>query len=138
MIVDASVILSALFPDENQPQAQALLRDHIAGHARLAAPDLLMYEVTNAVLLAARRGRISSGDADAILSAFDGLGIETFPVAWRDIMPLALRCDRSAYDAAYLALAQSRGEPLITNDLRLYNAVRGELPWMRRLGENWP
>jgi predicted nucleic acid-binding protein len=135
MIVDASVILSAFFPDENQPHAQALLRDHAAGYASLAAPDLLLYEVTNAVLLAARRGRLSSGDAEGILSAIEGLGIALFPVAWRDMLPLALRYDRSAYDAAYLALAQSRGEPLVTNDLRLHNAVRGELDWVLRLGE---
>jgi predicted nucleic acid-binding protein len=136
MIADASVILAAFFPDENQAQAQALLRDHVAGHMRLAAPDLLLYEVTNAVLIAVRRGRIADEDAEAILSAFEGLGIELCPVAWREMLPLARRFDRSAYDAAYLALAEARDEPLVTADLRLYNAVRGELDWVRWIGDS--
>jgi hypothetical protein len=38
MIVDASVLLSAFFPDEAQAQAQAVLRQHAAGRERLKAP----------------------------------------------------------------------------------------------------
>jgi len=56
------------------------------------------------------------------------------PVSWRQIWPLARRFDRSAYDAAYLALAQARDEPLVTGDLRLYNAVRDHLDWVRWIG----
>jgi predicted nucleic acid-binding protein len=131
MIIDASVVLRAFFPDEEQAQAQALIRDHVSGRVRLAAPTLIMYEVTNAVVQAIRRGRLSDEDGEAILVAFEGLGIETEPVAWRQILPLAHRFDRSAYDAAYLALAEARDEPLITGDLRLYNAVRDQLDWVR-------
>ena len=47
MIVDASVILAAFFPDEAQARAQALIRDHVIGRRQLAAPTLLLYEVTN-------------------------------------------------------------------------------------------
>jgi predicted nucleic acid-binding protein len=131
MIIDASVVLRAFFPDEEQAQAQALIRDHVSGRVRLAAPTLIMYEVTNAVVQAIRRGRLSDEDGEAILVAFEGLGIETEPMAWRQILPLAHRFDRSAYDAAYLALAEARDEPLITGDLRLYNAVRDQLDWVR-------
>jgi predicted nucleic acid-binding protein len=59
MIVDASVILTAFFPDETgQPQAQALIRAHALGTTELIAPHLLTHEVTNAVLQAVRRQRI--------------------------------------------------------------------------------
>ena len=40
MIVDASVILSAFFPDEDQAQAQALIREHVMGRVTLAAGRL--------------------------------------------------------------------------------------------------
>ena len=82
MIVDASVILNAYFPDETQEQAQALIRDHVIGYLQLEAPSLLLYEVTNAVLQARRRGRVSEEQADEILSSFDGLGIALKPVTW--------------------------------------------------------
>jgi predicted nucleic acid-binding protein len=41
---------------------------------------------------------------------------------------------RSAYDAAYLALADREREPLITADERLYNAVHPKLKWVLWLG----
>ena len=135
MIVDASVILRAFFPDEEQAQAQALIRDHVIGHVHLVAPTLLLYEVTNAAVQAARRERISSEQAAEILSSFEGLGITLEPVSWQQMFALAERFGRSAYDAAYLALAQATGQPLITADLRMYNAVHEHLNWVRWLGD---
>jgi len=134
MIVDASVVLAAFLPDETQAQAQALIRDHVSGRVRLVAPTLLLYEVTNAVVMAERRGRISQETGEEILDSLEGLGIERVPVTWQQILPLARAFSRSAYDAAYLALAQARGEPLVTGDLHLYHAVRDRLDWVRYIG----
>ena len=135
MIVDASVIVSAYFPDEEQAQAQALIREHVIRRVELAAPTMLLYEVTNAVVQARRRSRISDEEAEGILSSFEGLGIAIRSVDWRQILPLALRFDRSAYDAAYLALAEATGQPLITGDRRMYNAVHEHLDWVRWIGD---
>jgi predicted nucleic acid-binding protein len=135
MIVDASVILSAFFPDEAQDRAQALIRDHAIGHVQLTAPTLLLYEVTNAVLQARRRGRIDDEQADDILSSFEGLGIALQSVTWQQMLPLAIRFDRSAYDAAYLALAEVTEQLLITGDSRMYNAVREHLDWVQWIGD---
>ena len=135
MIVDASAVLSAFFPDEAQAQAQALVRDHVMGRIELAAPSLLLYEVTNAVVQARRRERITDEQAQSVLTSFEGLEIALRPVNWQQILPLALRYDRSAYDAAYLALAEETGQPLITADRRLYNAVHGDLNWVQWMGD---
>ncbi len=138
MIVDASVILSAFFPDEEQTQAQALIREHVIGRVELVAPTLLLYEVTNAVVQARRRGRISDGQAEGILTSFEGLGIALRPVTWQQMLPPALRFGRSAYDAAYLALAEMAGQPLTTADRRLYNAVYEHLNWVQWMGDYQP
>ncbi len=135
MIVDASVILRAFFPDEEQAQAQALIRDHVSGRVQLVAPTLLLYEVANAIVVAERRGRIDQEMGEEILDALEGLGIERIPVTGRQILPLAREFGCSAYDAAYLALAQARGEPLITGDLRLYRAARDRVDWVQYIGE---
>lgn len=135
MIVDASVILSAYFPDEDQAQAQALIREHVMGRVALIAPTLLLYEVTNAVVQAQRRGRISDEQARSILTSFEGLAITLRPVPWQQILPLALRFDRSAYDAAYLALAEMTDQPLVTADRRLYNAVHEQMDQVQWLGD---
>lgn len=134
MIIDASVLLSAFFPDEAQVQAQAVLREHAAGRERLKAPTLVVYEMTNAVWQAERRKRISGAQADEILKAASGLDIELIPLQWGESLPLARRFGRSAYDAAYLTLAEGTGDRLITADERLYNAVHPKLDWVVWLG----
>jgi predicted nucleic acid-binding protein len=115
MIIDANVILRAFFPDE----------------AQLQAPALLPYELSNAVWQAERRGRIPRIRADEILQAMAGLDIEILSQTWGVMLPLARQFDRSAYDAAYLTLAQDTGLPLLTGDLRLYHAVRDQLNWVK-------
>jgi len=134
MIVDASVLLRAYFPDEEQEKAQALIRDHVSGRIQLVAPTLVLYEITNAVLQAERQRRITDEEGHLILSSFEDLGIEMQAVTWRQMLPLARQFGRSAYDAAYLALAKERQERLITGDLRLYNAVRDHLDWVQWIG----
>ena len=131
MIVDASVLLRAFFVDEAQAQAQAVVRDHVAGRIALKAPDLLPYELANAVWQAERRGRISASQVNEIIQALSGLQIEILPLDWGEMLPLARRFQRSAYDAAYLALAEKLDEPLITGDERLYHAVRAHLDWVQ-------
>jgi predicted nucleic acid-binding protein len=136
MIVDANVILRAFFPDEAQERAQAIIEEHVAGRIPLKAPDLLPYELANAVWQAERRGRITHAQADEILQAMSGLEIEIVseiwgvPPSWEGMLPLARRFNLSVYDAAYLMLAKEGGEPLLTGDLRLYNSVHPELDWV--------
>lgn len=135
MIVDANVILQAFFPDETQAQAQAVVSEHIAGKLRLKAPALLPYELNNAVWNAERRRRITASQGDEILLAIQDLEIEIVTPKWTEILPLARQFGRSAYDAAYLALAQELDEPLVTGDLRLYNAVYERLDWVIWIGD---
>ena len=135
MIIDASVVLSAFFPDEAQSQAQAVIREYVAGRLPLKAPALLPYELSNAVWQAERRERISRLQADDLIQVFTGLEIEIVHQEWGEMLPMARRFNRSAYDAAYLALAEQTGEPLITGDERLYNAIRGEFKPLLWIGD---
>ena len=127
MIIDANVILRAFFPDEVQAHAQAVIRDHVTGQITLKAPSLLLYEVCNAVWQAERRGRIPPAQADLIIQSVQGLKIPLITLEWGEMMPWARQFGCSAYDAAYLALAQAGVEPFITGDERLYNAVHAHL-----------
>jgi len=135
MIIDASALLPSYFPDEDQLLSQRLLRDYVLGELDLAAPTLLVYEMTNAVMQAIRRGRIREEQGLEALDTFEGLGIPLFPVAWQEMIAFARRFDRSAYDASYLALASERGEQFITGDRRMYNAVREHLDWVIWIGD---
>ncbi len=134
MIVDAHVILRAYFPDEKQAEAQALIRDHVAGRVALAAPTLILYELVNGIRQAGRRERITAQEGEAILESFEQLGIELAAVPWKETLTLAREFDRSADDAACLALARTRRDRLVTGDERLYNAVRDQLDWVEWIG----
>lgn len=70
-----------------------------------------------------------------ILTAFEGLGIVLHAVPLSRTLKLARRCGRSAYDAAYLALAEAMGAPFITAHQRLFHAMQATLPWAHLLGE---
>jgi len=135
MIIDASVLLSAFFTDEAQAQAQAIMHAHASGRERLRAPALLVYDISNAVWQAERRGRITGAQVNEILQAVAALEIELIPQAWGEMLTLARQYICSAYDVAYLVLAERLGEQLITADLRLYNAVKGKLDWVVWIGD---
>lgn len=131
MVIDASVVLKGFFPDEEgRIAAQSLIRAYVQGEISLLAPTLLPYEVTNAVLQAVRRGRLGLAQGQEILRAFQDLGIPTVEVSWQRALELAHMYNCSAYDGAYLALAEERNTQLVTGDRRLHNAVQNHLPWV--------
>ncbi len=131
VVIDASVVLKGFFPDEEgHAEAQVIIRAYAQEELKLLAPTLLPYEVTNVILQAVRRNRISLEKGREILNTFQELGIPTAVVPWQRVLELARMYDRSAYDGAYLALAEETGSRLVTGDRRLYNAVRERLPWV--------
>lgn len=131
IVIDASVVLKGFFPDEEgHAEAQALMRVYAQEEIEFLAPTLLPYEVTNAILQAVRRERIDLKKGQEILNTFDSLGISTAAVSWQRTLELARTYERSAYDGAYLALAEEMGSHLVTGDRRLYNALKDHLPWV--------
>ena len=138
MIVDSSVVLMAFFPDEGHFAAQALIQAHVLNTVELQAPTLLPYEIANAALQAVRRGRITVETAQEILAAFENLNISLHPVPSPHIVTMARHYARSAYDAAYLSLAETLDLQLITGDRRLYNAVHPQSPRVLWIGDYRP
>lgn len=119
VVIDASVVLGWLMPDEGGALP--------AGLAAFIAPDLLAYEVSNALAMAVRRGRMDPGETAPILAAFDRLAITYHPPPpMGDLLALAAAHGLSAYDAAYLALAKTEAAPLATFDKALAAAARAE------------
>ncbi len=136
MVIDASVVLRGFFPDEEgRIAAQSLIRAYVQGEIPLLVPTLLPYEVTNAVLQAVRRSRLSLVQGWEILRTFQDLGIPTAEVSWLRALELAHTYNCSAYDGAYLALAEEHSTQLATGNRRLYHAVHNHLPWVLLLEE---
>lgn len=137
VVVDASVALKWQLPDEDHiPQALALRDDFLIRRTiTLVAPSLFLYEVTNAIGMAARRARVSADLADEALANLLACEIEVFPPAPERILGLSRRFSIAAYDAAYVALALQLRAELWTGDGPLYQAAGKELASVRWIGD---
>jgi len=140
VVVDTSVVLKWQLDDEEYiPQATALRNDFYALEAAKAiAPYLLIYEVVNGILTAIRRKRLASDKALEVVDNLMKLGVELKQVEPGRVLELALEHNLSAYDASYLALAESEGCELWTGDRPFYQAVKGEFSRVKWIGDYIP
>ncbi len=140
VVVDASVVLKWQLNDEEYiPQATALRNDFYAlGAVKAIAPHLLVYEVINGILTATRRKRLVSDKALEVLDNLMELGVELREVEPEKVLESALEHNLAAYDAAYLALAESEGCELWTGDRPFYQAVKDELPRVKWIADYIP
>jgi predicted nucleic acid-binding protein len=117
-VVDASVITRALI--DNGARGDRL-RLRLAGE-RLAAPAVIDLEVVSAWRRYSRDGRLSAPRAEAALTDLADLPLQRAPHGPLMRRIWDLRDNLSAYDAAYVALAEQLDVPLLTCDTRLGRA----------------
>lgn len=122
IVADATVLAAAVFGEDEQHQAVALLR----GRA-LTAPHLVDYEMTSVALKKLRRERQPEDAVAASLDAYAALAIERHAVDPPAVLALAQRYRLTAYDAAYLWLAERLEAPLATFDASLARAALDHL-----------
>lgn len=128
LVIDASVVLAWLIPDEHTPAAERIIGRLTLGH-QAQAPALLPFEVANALLMAQRRRRITASVAAELQREFAALPIAIAP-ADQDVAvraaKLAPEHGLSVYDAAYLDLARHRRFALASLDDVLRKAAMAE------------
>lgn len=116
VIVDASFLLPFFLPDEASDSVDEVMMQFENGEVELMSATLLPYEISNALLSAVRRDRISFSDATARMADFACLDIVLVHVDSESCLVLANNHNLSVYDASYLWLAQDQQCPLLTND----------------------
>jgi predicted nucleic acid-binding protein len=126
LVLDASVALAWIFPDENDAYADAVML-YLAGRSGIV-PAIWFFEVANAAVVAERRGRIREPLLSQALELIATVSVEVdqslvHPASIAAIVSLARRTRLSAYDAAYLELAKRLRLPLATTDSRMRRAA---------------
>ncbi|MFS8480088.1 MAG: type II toxin-antitoxin system VapC family toxin [Micromonosporaceae bacterium] len=118
-VVDASAVV-ALLADAGP--AGTWVADTIRGGS-LFAPELMPFEVANILRRHALAGILDASAATLAHADLVSLAVQLYPYAALADRVWALRHTLTAYDAAYVALAELLAAPVVTLDTRLGRAA---------------
>lgn len=120
IVVDASVLADALVDDGDVgKRARATLSED----THWVAPAPLLVEVLSVVRGKVLGGKLGIERADEAVTAMIELAVELVDPATLVTRIWELRDNVTAYDAAYLAVAEAVDAPLVTGDARLARAT---------------
>lgn len=134
IILDASIVVKWFSEEEYTEKALAIRERIRMGEERVIVPDLLLYELANALKY---NPSFDANDvSDALTSILDmDLEIVTpIPEIINLAVALAFDYNITVYDAFYIALAKDLELTFITADRRLCERVRG-LDYVEFIGE---
>jgi predicted nucleic acid-binding protein len=138
VVIDASLALKRVLQEEHTEDAVAL-RDHwLENMESVIAPPIFKPEVTNVLHQRVRRGQLSRRDAADMLEILvSAVAAVEPPSLYSRALTLASELElSSAYDALYLALADSEECEMWTADQRLVRSTQPKFSMLRWLEES--
>jgi predicted nucleic acid-binding protein len=129
IVLDASAALTLVYPDERTDRTVAFWQS--ASRATLCVPQLWLIELSNALLVGERRGRLSREQAATSLVHLASLKprVVSFPRSLKEastVYQIATELRLTAYDAVYLALAKRTGMNLATLGTQLVEQAKAQ------------
>jgi predicted nucleic acid-binding protein len=132
-VLDCSAVAAFLLSEAEGATVDPLIRRAASEDVALLVPALFWFELVNVLLVAQRRGRITQAQALQLRRESNRLPVTTdLPPGTEErsrLHDLALSHKLTAYDAAYLELAERRGARLKTFDPDLLG-LRETYPWI--------
>ncbi len=119
-VLDASVLIKWFSNEEYTDRALKLRDDFLQGYTELVVPDLLLYEVSNALRY---NPNYNENDVIESVDSLYDMGINII-IPTGDVIKSAINLafihDVTLYDAFYAALAKEIDFTLITADAKFY------------------
>ena len=139
-VVDASVAVKWILPEEGHEQAQCLLERYQNEELDLVAPHLLVAEACSVLWKRVRRGELTAPSAHR---CFEQLLrncpiLLDSPAVHASALQLALAHNCTVYDCLYLAWALEERCDLITADEKLFKSVCIAFPCVQLLRDFVP
>lgn len=116
IVIDASVLANALADDDADGR---LARSELRAAGELTAPDLIDVETVSVLRKRWLRGTLTDDRLDTAVTHLLQMSFERVPTRRLVRRAIELRDNVSAYDACYVALAESLQCDLLTADRRL-------------------
>jgi predicted nucleic acid-binding protein len=133
IVLDASVVVELLM---NGPLSDALRQDLAVRDDSLIVPHLLDVEVVSALRRLTIGQRIDAHRSEQLLTGLANLPAERFEHTPLLRRMWELRNNFTAYDAAYIALAEATGSTLYTCDAKLRKGHRAKVVVWNQLAQN--
>ena len=127
-VLDASVTLAWLIDASIAPYALRV-RQLLLDGDKAFVPSLWRFELANGFVVAERRGVLTADDTKQILQGFeavlgDAIQVLSDSLSISRVLSTARNWGLTAYDAAYLLLAEQEQVPIATLDRSLANAAK--------------
>lgn len=119
IVSDVSAFLAVVLDEESREWVIERTSD-----CSVVAPEVLPYEIANALIAVKRKGRLSDRE---VLKAFDisqRIPVKLVSVRVRDALRIAIKHGIQAYDAFYLECCVETRLPLISLDNRMREVAR--------------
>ena len=126
-VLDASVVVKWFVDEEHSDKALQLREEYYAGEREIIVPDLLLFEVANALRY---NSAFETEEIKECVETLSAMCIEIVTPSYSLLeraIHRAREFDITCYDATYLALAEDLEFEFITADRRLYGIVQGQI-----------
>ena len=129
-VLDASIVLTWCFPDEESQKADAIA-ERIAAGDRVVVRAFWRHEMLNALLVGEKRKRLTPELTQSFIEDLDRLPVDvdipaSSAVIFSATQALCRKHRLTAYDAAYLEIAIRETNALATVDEELRRAAIAE------------
>ena len=92
--------------------------------ARLISPEILPYEIGNALIAVRKKGRLKDREVIKAYDISQRISVKLTPVRIHEALKIAVRFNLYAYDAYYLQCCLENRLPLISLDDRMCDTAR--------------
>ena len=132
-LLDTSVVMKWFVSEEKSQRAWQIQSDYLNGRYDLSVPELLLYEVANALKFTSFL--LPSEKIKEKIESLIKLKINIYPFDYGILqlsVDVAIERDITIYDAYFLTLARETESIFITSDEKLYDRI-GDLNFVRTL-----
>lgn len=123
-VLDSSVLIKWFSNEENTATAIEIRDSYVKGNAGIACPDLIIYEIANALRY---NKALKEEDIKDSINSLLAIGINII-VPTKSVMEsaisIAFEYNITIYDACFVALAKELNFIYITADEKLHNKVK--------------